>query len=678
MNRIRWFSAVRVLGLSLVLVYHLFYASLPGGFLGVDVFFTLSGYLITGLIIREVRKNGDFHLFRFYKRRFTRIFVPLFLVIAFTLPFTLMISSDFLVGIGKQSAAALGFVTNYFEIATGGNYEAQLLPHLFIHTWSLSVEMHFYIAWGLVCAFAALLTKAVFPEKEETRLTCFKGFILIASVTLAAISFFFMRTSYSAAENLSAVYFDTLSRLFPFFIGAAAASIWGIEADAKKASAWRKNNPSFSKVLAVLVVLIAVGAGAAIVLFGRKLNFEDEFVWRLGFLCVSFLTALLIYCARALHNLTPEKVAEPKILTALADLSYDIYLFHWPLYIIFSGLIQSNALASTVTLVVSVALSAIVYYGVEHLFVSTKKTTTALRKFANAAVAVIVLVSVAVSAVVIRDTPIITSIEADFNAGRISQDVYAILALKNHGEAINAEPLTYAEEKVPLKMNLLPTPSPTPEPTPTPVPAPDATPAPTPEPTPEPTPKPTPKPTPAPTPVPAPKPIGIDGGVTVIGDSVALGAQATLTNTITDCHVDAKVSRSIDAGYEIMMDLQNSGKLREYVVIALGTNGTNSYSKLLTKFIDNLEPGHRLIFVTPFDGRSNENSIAVNKTSAWERDLPDQYEYVTIADWASLISSQTNLLAGDKVHMGGQPSMNLYAGCVADAIGAASDKPVKE
>ena len=122
MSRIKWFAAVRAYGLFLVLGYHLFYDRFPGGFLGVDIFFTFSGFLITALVIEEIRNKDGFALFQFYKRRAQRIIIPLFFAIVFTLPFFLLISPDFTVGIAKQTAAALGFVTNFFQVATGGSY----------------------------------------------------------------------------------------------------------------------------------------------------------------------------------------------------------------------------------------------------------------------------------------------------------------------------------------------------------------------------------------------------------------------------------------------------------------------------------------------------------------------------------------------------------------------------
>jgi hypothetical protein len=148
-------------------------------------------------------------------------------------------------------------------------------------------------------------------------------------------------------------------------------------------------------------------------------------------------------------------------------------------------------------------------------------------------------------------------------------------------------------------------------------------------------------------------------------------------NTIPGCYIDARESRQVSAGFDIFMDMQNRGELHEYVVIALGTNGTNSYERLLTQFIEDLNPGHRLIFVTPFDGRSNDNARITREKAVWMRDLPNQYDFITIADWAALIEPRSELLANDRVHMGGQASMRLFADCIAEAIITSSMKPTK-
>lgn len=97
-------------------------------------------------------KNGDVYKGHFkngfLRRRFYRIVPPLVFMILIVMPFTLLIRKDFVAGIGTQIAAALGFVTNFYEILSGGNYESQFIQHLFVHTWSLALEMHYYILWA--------------------------------------------------------------------------------------------------------------------------------------------------------------------------------------------------------------------------------------------------------------------------------------------------------------------------------------------------------------------------------------------------------------------------------------------------------------------------------------------------------------------------------------------------
>ena len=132
--RIKWFSLVRITGLLLVLLYHYFQGVFPGGFIGVDIFFTFSGFLITSLLIDEFAKRKEIDIQGFFKRRFYRIVPPLVFMILVVMPFTLLIRKDFVAGIGTQIAAALGFVTNFYEMLSGGSYESQFVPHILIHT----------------------------------------------------------------------------------------------------------------------------------------------------------------------------------------------------------------------------------------------------------------------------------------------------------------------------------------------------------------------------------------------------------------------------------------------------------------------------------------------------------------------------------------------------------------
>lgn len=215
--RIKWFSFVRIAGLLAVLSYHFFSNAYSGGFIGVDIFFTFSGFLITALMIDEFAKSRQFKLIKFYQRRFNRIVPPLLLSILVVIPFTYFVSPDYITGLGKQVAAAIGFTTNYFEIATGGSYESKFIPHLFVHTWSLAVEMHFYILWGLIVALIAKrirhsqLSQGEALKTFRVRLSMLSMLVIIISVSVMGLQSFDL-TDYSA------VYFSSLTHCFPFLL----------------------------------------------------------------------------------------------------------------------------------------------------------------------------------------------------------------------------------------------------------------------------------------------------------------------------------------------------------------------------------------------------------------------------------------------------------------------------
>lgn len=749
MNRIKWFSAIRAFGLSLILGYHLFYDSFPAGFLGVDIFFTLSGYLITAIIIDELRKKNGFDLLGFFKRRVHRIVLPLVVSIIFTLPFLLLISPDFSVGIDKQVAAALAFATNWVQILTGGSYEAKLLPDVYIHTWSLAIEMQFYIAWGLVCALLAVIAKAVYKGSGEKRSDCFRLLVLAVSGTLAVGLYFNIQRMYDAGGSLDAIYFNTFTRLLPFFVGSFAASVWGGGED--KWASPGKLHPYLVRTLTTAFIAVTLSASAYIFRDAIRYGFSDENVYRHGFLLTSLMTVVMIYGTRALSAMTPKRIEEPRLLSGVSELSYNVYLYHWPLWIVFSELVASRTLAALTTLACAFAFSAFSFYVIERLFAPKEKKETTVtpkrRRHIETLTTAAAMVSFAVGVIVLFRAPAITSIETDFAVNHVVSDSYGIVSLKDKVDAINEMPVVYAGENAPLQANLLPgvysasdlqpasvsdpqqddatdppqdsqtdTPQTSPSgqqvatppssaPKQQPPASPDTQPSAPPKQKPttptdtDPTTPPDAQPTTPPDAEPSTPPGegqepgeppdtepseppdtgqgSIPAGVTVIGDSVSLGAQTTLQNTIPKCYVDSLVSRPVKAGLGILTDLQKKGELREYVVLALGTNGTNNYEKLFTEMIEALPPGHRLIIVTPFDGRANENSKVLEKTAAWMRGLPAKYSFITVADWNALISTQTEYLAKDKVHMGGATAKTLYANCVADAIAIAAGKPAK-
>ena len=165
--------------------------------------------------------------------------------------------------------------------------------------------------------------------------------------------------------------------------------------------------------------------------------------------------------------------------------------------------------------------------------------------------------------------------------------------------------------------------------------------------------------------------------VSIIGDSVALGARSSLRNNIKDSYVDTAGSRNLQEGYDIIMSLQESNTLGECVVVALGTNTCGGWESYIQKIINDIKPGHRLVFVTPYDGRWEEDWGSY-KTTQYLRTLPGKYPFVTIADWAATISKKKELLGSDKIHIGGNTEgINMFTNVVIDAIKEAQGKPAK-
>lgn len=678
--RIKWFSLIRVTGLVLVLLYHFYVTIFTGGFIGVDVFFIFSGYLITALFIDELEKNGKIDLKAFYQRRFYRIFPPLVLMVLLTIPFTFLVGKDYVTGIGKQIMAALGFTTNYFEIFNGGSYENSFIPHLFVHTWSLAVEVHFYLIWGLVVFLLSLaLVKlkvkpkpkakkvpkqepvaAIVPEKlpetgdgyisfadryllqkaEEERLAReaaaqeaaeaesmvteepaesetngnvplpqFRMLIAGVSLVFFLISFLSMFFRSFGLKEFSPIYFSSVTHSFPFFMGAILATMCGIKSTSK--SFLRKK----SEITLRQCLIGFIGGLVTLLILTFTLKFDNRLTYLFGFLIATLAAAVMIYSARFLHEKTP-KIKEPKVITFLADISYGVYLFHWPLYTIFSNRFGNTA-GVILTTVLSILFASLSYYYVEPL-IAGKKPHFYGKEFAFdhrwlritgtvAAVALLFLTSYVSFA-----APKITSLEKNLWISQLYQDEDAMEDTKTLATASEA-----------TGYDVIP-------------------------------------------------------GVSMIGDSVAMGVRQAVLDQIPDSRVDAEGGRRMEQAEAVMNQEQKKKLLREYVIISIGANTFSDYEERTLNLIASLKPGHRLIFVTPYDGRADDTWDS-SKLAVLMRTLPEKYKFVTVADWNKIAAENTQIFAGsDGTHFAGnQEGTELFVNMLKQALEEAKNKPAK-
>lgn len=354
---IRHFGYIRTLGLALVLLYHFFPKALPGGFIGVDIFFVFSGYLITALALEEYRLTQTFNLKTFAERRFFRIFPTVAFAILIVLPLTLLGNDDLRYNLSNQVFAGLGFISNLYEASTGISYATNFAPHLFVHLWSLALEVQFYLVWGLLIFWLSKRFK-----KALSIFIFLIAFVLFAVSSLSMFIGSLMTTTYSG------LYYSPMTHVFPFFLGAMLASLAGI----KTTPLLRNLSSKFSiKQLINRSVIAAV----VLILGALILHFDSKFTYLFGFTIASIVTLLLILYLRLLHDKTTSQ--EPRVIKYIADVSYGVYIFHWAFLIIFLNFKVPHILAVLLTLIASFLCATIMFYGIDPMLKGRKSFLSA-------------------------------------------------------------------------------------------------------------------------------------------------------------------------------------------------------------------------------------------------------------------------------------------------------------
>ena len=308
-RRLAGLDGLRALAIAAVLVFHLDPAWLPGGFLGVDVFFVVSGFLITTLLVRERAATGRLDLPAFWTRRARRLVPALLVCVPAAVLLARLSEGDLLVGIERQVLGAATFTSNWLEIAAGSDYFAATSPQLLMNLWSLAVEEQFYLVWPL--AVLALLAVTRRPEARAA-----------AALGLAVVSAALMALLLDPAHP-TRVYYGTDTHVTGLMLGSALAFAYAAPHRAWTTSTWWAEHRR--QVAAVsLVTLLGLMA-----LAGE----ESALTFRGGILLASVATTALVLVV----------VERPGRLRAVLELpaarwvgarSYGIYLWHWPVFLV--------------------------------------------------------------------------------------------------------------------------------------------------------------------------------------------------------------------------------------------------------------------------------------------------------------------------------------------------------
>jgi peptidoglycan/LPS O-acetylase OafA/YrhL len=313
-------DGVRGLAVLGVLLYHGQVSWARGGFLGVDVFFVLSGYLITSLLLAEWRRWGSIDLRGFWLRRARRLLPALFLVlIGVSLYAALLASPAELDSIRKDSLATIAYVANWrFVLANQSYFDQYAEPSPLRHMWSLGIEEQFYLIFPLL--LIGLLT--IGARRRG----------LAAVFTLgAAGSALLAAALYAPGQDPSRVYYGTDTRLQALLVGAVAAvALWRDRPARPPEQAYLSVFGTELRMPGAAGVLGGLGLVGVLVLFGVARD-SDGWLYQGGFLLVAVLAVALVVGAAGdtavarLLGLTP--------LRQVGLISYGLYLWHWPVYV---------------------------------------------------------------------------------------------------------------------------------------------------------------------------------------------------------------------------------------------------------------------------------------------------------------------------------------------------------
>ena len=625
-------DGLRAVAVIAVILYHANKSWVSGGFLGVEVFFVISGYLITMLLINESQENGKINFRAFWMRRARRLLPALWTLLIGVTTYCALFERDTLGNLRGDVVAAFVYGFNWFQIWVGSSYFSAFGFVPLRHLWSLAVEEQFYLVWPVLIAVVLkvfgrkplLLGTLFFAASIAVSIYVAKTFEPGASGSVLETPDHYLAIFEHAVSKVDFLFLGTLGRSGGLLIGSALAFWW-------KPSMFNNDHPTSERHIVSVVGWVGVlGLGAML------WNFHDVVeggvdggtsgyapLFQGGFLLVGLASIAIIAAAVHPHTLLATRVLGHPILVYIGQRSYGLYLFHWPIFQFYRQFAGRGL--NVIEFVLLFAL-ALVVTEVSYRFIEMPVRSGGLReawgKFRHsrlesdrekrqgiiaigvvvAVVPIFALVSLATAQVKLDD---IGQSLADGESGVVNVMTSTTILASTMTTIASDETTAIAPQTTTLDGQVI--------------------------------------------------------EIIAIGDSVMLGAANVLTERgIT---VDALKSRPFRQALEIGNYLKSVNRLGEIVIIHLGTNNYVD-QKTLDEIMVPLADVDTVVFVTnhvPSKKWEEPNNLLL-------RSMPDQYGNVKILDWYTIAVAHPEYLYGDKIHLNPE-GQAVYADLIMQAIG---------
>lgn len=621
--KITAFTGLRGLAVIFVMLYHWFPSTVKGGFLGVSLFLSLSGYLVTDSFLRTYKNTGKLQIGSFYLRRLQRLYPSLIFFLLVLTTWLLLVQPHALLNYRANFLSTLGGYNNWWQVTQNLSYfDLHGSVNPLTHMWTMGLEMQYYLVWPVIMLIIAKI------GKEQARFTTF-----FVSAIFALLSYISMIVLYALNFPVTRVYYGTDTRAFSFLLGAMLAGLLSSER-LRRLSEYLSRKFLDSLALACLAIIIAMF---------WFVPGTSGFTYYFGIFGFTVLSIILMTCI-ADRKTTFGLLFSFRPLVALGKRSYALYLWQYAIMVLAQDLLKfvkiSYGLSVFLQTVIVFILSEITYRFIEQnssglaRFLLSPEPYKGRKKSGSKtgwiAAFVVFLFLLSSTTVALIQAPTGQAGYAKELADRISGQ-QVTTGVKGGLVEVNIGTTLSLEEAIRLINPESPSITNTP-------------------------------PTPPPAPYHNDQAIAVNEKypeltmdevhtqmlkglkITCVGDSLAASAQNELKVAMPHITVDGKVSRQFPDGIDILRELRDSGELEKNILFTLGTNGVlndSMVNQLCTEFAD-----YNLYFSTIIVP-SAEVEDRIN--SIFERTIP-QHSNAVLIDWYGFAKTKPDLFYQDATH----------------------------